>query len=63
LKAPGFNPWNLKCDILVSKFAFEWGNVYRYSPGEPDLDMNAAGQDPLTQLGSQVSSYSAVFSI
>lgn len=31
--------------------------------GEPDLDMNAAGQDPLTQLGSQVSSYSAVFSM
>ena len=31
--------------------------------GEPDLDMTAAGQDPLTQLGSQVSSYSAVFSI
>jgi hypothetical protein len=21
LKAPGFNPWNLKCDFLVSKFA------------------------------------------
>ena len=31
--------------------------------GEPDLDMTAASKDPLTQLGSQVSSYSAVFSI
>ena len=31
--------------------------------GEPDLDMAAAGQDPLTQLGSQVSSYSAVFNM
>jgi hypothetical protein len=35
----------------------------RQREGEPDLDMTVAGQDPLTQLGSQVSSYSAVFSI
>jgi hypothetical protein len=32
LKAPGFiKPLNLKCDILVSKFAFEWFNLYRYA--------------------------------
>jgi hypothetical protein len=31
LKAPGFNPWNLKCDILASKFAFSNRvNLYRY---------------------------------
>jgi hypothetical protein len=22
---------NLKCDILVSKFAFKWVNLYRYN--------------------------------
>jgi hypothetical protein len=32
LKAPGFNPWNLKCDFLVSNFAFKF-NLYRYSLG------------------------------
>jgi HrpA-like RNA helicase len=34
LKAPGFNPWNLKCDILVSKFAFKF-NLYRYNEAPP----------------------------
>jgi hypothetical protein len=29
LKAPGFQPLNLKCDLLVSNFAFKC-NVYRY---------------------------------
>jgi hypothetical protein len=25
---------NLKCDFLVSKFAFEWVNLYRYNLDE-----------------------------
>jgi hypothetical protein len=29
-KAHGFNPLKLKCDLLVSKFAFKF-NFYRYS--------------------------------
>jgi hypothetical protein len=36
LKAPGFNRWNLKCDILVSKFAFRF-NLYRYT-SDPKTD-------------------------
>jgi hypothetical protein len=34
LKAPGFNPWNLKCDILVSiqAFACEF-HLCRYTTG------------------------------
>jgi hypothetical protein len=27
---------NLKCDILVSNFAFKWVNLYRYAKGESD---------------------------
>ena len=36
LKAPGFSTLaNLKCDdILVSKFAFKWVNLYRYAEAE-----------------------------
>jgi hypothetical protein len=30
LKGAWFQPLNLKCDILVSKFAFKF-NLYRYS--------------------------------
>jgi hypothetical protein len=30
LKAPGFNPWNLKHDFLVSKFARKF-NLYHYN--------------------------------
>ena len=35
LRAPGLvtQPLNLKCDILVSKFAFKWVNMYRYAEG------------------------------
>jgi hypothetical protein len=25
-------PLNLECDVLVSKFAFKWVNLYRYIP-------------------------------
>jgi hypothetical protein len=38
VKAPGFRlesawlqPLNLKCGLLVSKFAFKWVNLYRYA--------------------------------
>jgi hypothetical protein len=32
LKGAWFQPFmNLKCDILVSKFAFKWVNLCRYS--------------------------------
>jgi SulP family sulfate permease len=33
LKAPGFNSWNLLRETLVSKFAFKWVNLYRYTEG------------------------------
>jgi hypothetical protein len=31
LQAPDFSPWNLTCDILVSKFAAFKCNLYRYN--------------------------------
>jgi hypothetical protein len=34
---------NLKCDLLVSEFAFKWVNLYRYHPfGEVDAETRAA---------------------
>jgi hypothetical protein len=36
LKAPGFQPLNLKCDILkcdITKFAFKFPNLYGYALG------------------------------
>jgi hypothetical protein len=38
-KAPGFKPWNLKCDHLVSNFAFK-SNLYRYTAGGGARDSN-----------------------
>jgi hypothetical protein len=38
---------DLKRDILVSKFAFEWVNLYRYNPA-----MAGGGGDP-TAAGSR----------
>jgi hypothetical protein len=53
LKAPGFNPLNLKCDFLVSKIAFKC-NVYRYTPagGAQGLARHVDDHDVLVlQLG------------
>jgi class 3 adenylate cyclase len=37
VKAPGFQPFNLKCDILVSQFTFKWVNLRRYVKGKAEL--------------------------
>jgi hypothetical protein len=36
LIAPGFNPWSLKSDILISKFAFKF-NLYHYTTSNATL--------------------------
>jgi hypothetical protein len=60
LKAPGFNPWNLKlkCDLLFSSLCFRFQRLYRYvETKEAELD-EAAGyalqlQRQLEQLYSE----------
>jgi hypothetical protein len=37
LKAPGFNPWALWSENLVSKFAFKWVNLHRYNAEKKQL--------------------------
>jgi hypothetical protein len=40
----GFNPWNLKCDILASKFAFPNFNLCRYvAVTDVEVDATAVG--------------------
>jgi hypothetical protein len=36
MKAPGFNPWSLKCDLLVAKFALKFNVLYRYAEALSD---------------------------
>ena len=45
LKAAWFQTLNLKCDILVSKFAFKWVNLYRYdkAAAEARFERDVAG--------------------
>jgi hypothetical protein len=52
---PGFNPWKLKCDFLVSKFAFKWVSLCRYAEAGThrriDIVLVPYGQLPFATIG------------